>query len=135
MSQNMKNTKQIGDLGEQIAVNYLKSKGFSILETNYWRKWGEIDVIAKKEGIAHFVEVKTLSYETKAKLEYAVTHETWRPEEQVHHFKLHQIAKTLETWISDNNYEGEWQIDVVAVRMAPQETYATVKFIDNIIVE
>ena len=135
MAQNKKNTKQIGDWGEQITVKYLKNKGFSILETNYWRKWGEIDVIAKKEGIVHFVEVKTLSYETKEKLQYAVAHETWRPEEQVHQFKLHQIHKALETWIADKDYEGEWQIDVAAVRIVPNETYATVKFIDNIIAD
>lgn len=132
MPQNKKNNKQIGIWGEKITVDYLMRKGFSVLETNYWRKWGEIDVVARKDKMVHFVEVKTVSYETKEKLCYAVTHETWRPEEQVHQFKLHQIHKALETWISDNQYEGEWQIDVSAVRVVPCETYATVNYIDNI---
>lgn len=129
-----KNTKKIGDLGEKIAVNYLKRKGFVILETNYWRKWGELDIIARKDDTVHFVEVKSVSYGTKEKLQYAVSHETWRPEEQVHQFKIHQISKALETWISENRYEGDWQIDVAAVRIVPRETYATIKYIDNIVI-
>ena len=132
MTKNKKNTKEIGSLGEKVAVEYLLRNGFSILITNYWKKWGEIDIIAKKINRVHFVEVKSVAYETKGKLEYAVSHETWRPEEQVHQFKIHQIEKALETWISENNYEGEWQIDVLAIRLVPHETFATVKYIENI---
>lgn len=129
----MKNTKIIGDYGEKIAANYLKKKGFSILDLNYWRKWGEIDIVASKEGIVHFVEVKTVSYETKQKLQYAVSCGTWRPEEQVHQFKLHQIGKALETWLSDRSYVGNWQIDVIAVRVVLEDKYATVNYIENIV--
>jgi len=125
--------KVTGDLGERIAETYLINKGFRIIERNYWRKWGEIDVVAEKEDVIHFIEVKTVSYETKAQLLHAVSHETWRPEEQVHSFKLGQIHKALETWLADNCCTKEWQIDVAAVRVVPRETYATVKFIDNII--
>lgn len=132
MDKKVRNTKEIGNLGEQIAAKYLIKQGFTIIETNYWRKWGELDVVASKNGKVHFVEVKTASYDTKEKLEYAVTHQTWRPEEQVHQFKLRQIGKALETWIADNKYEGDWQIDVVAVRVVPRETFATVKYIENI---
>jgi len=127
-----KNTKITGSLGEKIAALYLEKKGYVIIETNYSRKWGEIDIIARKDRLVHFVEVKTVSYETKDLLQYAVTHETWRPEEQVHQFKLHQIEKALETWISDTEYEGDWVIDVMAVRIVPRETYASVRFIENI---
>lgn len=127
-----KNTKTIGSLGERIAAKYLKDNGFTIVEANYWRKWGELDLIARKGSAVHFIEVKAVSYETKEKLHHAVTHETWQPEEQVHSFKIHQIEKALETWIAEHNYEGEWQIDVVAVRIVPRETYATVKYIENI---
>jgi len=133
MLKQKKNTRAVGDMGEHIAAQYLVEKGFDILETNYWRKWGELDIVAKKGNVVTFVEVKTVSYETKEKLEYAVSHETWRPEEQVHQFKMHQIAKALETWISERNYEGDWQIDVLAVRIVPRETFATVKHIENIV--
>jgi putative endonuclease len=132
MANNGKNTKQTGDMGEKVACEYLTKFGYTIIERNYWKKWGEIDIVAQKDNLVHFIEVKTVSHETKGELEHAVSHETWRPEEQVHHFKLHQIAKALETWISENNYAGDWQIDVLAIRIVPRETYATVDFIENI---
>ena len=80
----------------------------------------------------HFIEVKSVSYETKKMLEWAVTHETWRPEELVHDFKLNQIRKTLDTWVMEHNWVGDVQIDVLAVRMVPREKYALVKHISNV---
>ena len=133
MDKTKKNTKIVGNFGEKVAANYLKRKGFLILATNYWKKWGELDIIAKYENKVHFIEVKTVSYETKEKLKYAVSHGTWRPEEQVHQFKVRQIGKALETWIAENNYEGDWQIDVIAVRMVAEEKFATVNYIENIV--
>ncbi len=129
-----KNTKKIGDLGEKIAQKYLHDSGFVIVGTNFWRKWGEIDIIAKdKQGVLRFVEVKSVSYETIADLEYAVTHETWQPEEQVHARKLRQIEKTIASWITEQSYDGLWQIDVLAVKMVIPEKYASVSFIENVV--
>lgn len=124
--------KATGTLGENLACEYLQQRGFVILDTNYWKKYGEIDVIARKSEMVYFVEVKTVSYETKVALEQAVTHETWRPEEQVHQFKIHQIEKALETWIYENDYKGDWQISVLGIRVVPRETFCTVNFIENI---
>lgn len=148
MEQKKKNTKKVGDLGEAIAVKYLKIKGFSIIERNYRKKYGEIDIVARGTissaessvshetgGVVHFVEVKSVSYETKEMLEMSVSHETYRPEELVDGFKLNQIRKTAETWISENQWNGEVQIDVVAVHMVSREKYARVKYIENVIME
>lgn len=131
-NRNKRQNREIGDLGEQIAVKYYINKGFSLIERNYWRKWGEIDVIVRNADRIHFIEVKTVSYETEAQLRDAVARGTWRPEERVDDFKLHQIHKALETWLIDNQYTGEWQIDVAGVRIVPHETLATVNIIDNI---
>jgi putative endonuclease len=125
--------KVIGNQGELITANHLIRKGFQLIEMNYLRKWGEIDVIVKKDNKIHFVEVKTVSYETKADLERAVTHGTWRPEENVHAFKIKKLSRAIESWIADNNWTGDWQIDVAAVRIVPRETFATIKMIDNVI--
>jgi putative endonuclease len=125
--------KIVGNQGELITANYLKRKGFTLIEMNYLRKWGEIDVIVQKDQIIHFVEVKAVSYETKVYLERAVTHGTWRPEENVHAFKIKKLSRAIESWIADNNWKGDWQIDVAAVRIVPRETYATIKIIDNVI--
>ena len=54
------NTKSIGNEGEYRAAKYLESKGFEIIERNWRTKLGEIDIIAVKNDILVFVEVKTL---------------------------------------------------------------------------
>ena len=138
MQQNQKKGRknEIGAFGEQITVNYLKKHGHTILATNYLKKWGEIDVISRgTDNFVHFVEVKTVSYETKQQLNYSVAHETWRPEEQVHEFKLKKLYRVIETWLMEHEYEGEWQIDVAAVRVVPREKHATIKYINNILGE
>lgn len=56
--------KIIGKYGEDIAKNFLIKKGYEILETNYrYSRVAEIDIIAAKSGILHFVEVKTRTQE------------------------------------------------------------------------
>ena len=134
---------QIGELGEDLACKWLKEKGFSIVERNYSEKWGEIDVVARlPAGQAgetarklHFIEVKTVSHETKNDLEQAVSHGTWRPEENVHKNKQERLGRAIQTWILKEKYEGEWQIDVLALRIVPREKYCSIKFIENVVFE
>lgn len=52
-------TKQLGNRGEQAVANYLKQRGFTILARNYRQRYGEIDIIVRKNDIIAFVEVKT----------------------------------------------------------------------------
>jgi len=128
---------QIGAFGEQITVNYLKNKGYDVLDVNYLKKWGEIDVVAREtvgnEQVMRFVEVKTVSYETKSDLDRAVTHETWNPEDNVHFKKIQRLNRTIESWLTENNCDLDWQIDIVAVRVVTREKFASVKHIPNII--
>lgn len=126
--------KEIGTLGEYIAAAYLERSGYTIVARNYAKKWGEIDIVARENDKIHFIEVKTVSHETKELLEYAVTRETWRPEELVHAFKLRQISRMVRTWIQERNWDGAVQLDVVAVRMVPCEKFAVVNYIENIVI-
>jgi putative endonuclease len=123
---------QIGAIGEQIAEEYLTNKGFSVIERNYLKKWGEIDLVTRvtKENVSivRFVEVKTVSYETKADLQRAISCGTWRPEENIHYKKIKRLNRAIETWLLDNHYEGDWELDVIAVRVVPREKYATIKY-------
>ena len=135
MKQNQKSGKNnnIGAIGEQIAVNYLKKQGFEILNTNYLKKWGEIDIVARETSKIRFVEVKTVSYETKQALQAAVSHGTWRPEENVHEAKLKRMHRAIESWLMEYDVDQDWEIDVLAVRIVPRERYATVKYLKNIV--
>ena len=122
---------ETGNIGEIAVANHLKRKGFSIISTNYAKKWGEIDIIAQFKDKVHFFEVKTISRETKQ----SVAHETWLPEENVNRRKLQKLLRTIETWVAEHYYEGEWQLNVAAVQIDPKKQKAVVKIIDNVILE
>lgn len=67
-SKNSKNVK-LGKQGEALAFQYLKSKGFKPIATNFRTRWGEIDIVAKRKKEYYFIEVKTrqnLDYGTPA---------------------------------------------------------------------
>lgn len=108
---NKKTQKQeIGLVGENIAAAFLTKKGFSIIEKNYRQKWGEIDIIAQKDGAVRFIEVKTksvgdTSYKSSA----------YHPEEHVTHDKLRKITRTASLYMESKKDSREYQIDVVAV--------------------
>ena len=53
------NTKGIGDFGERKAEEYLEDADYKILKRNFRMKFGEVDIIAEKDGCTVFVEVKT----------------------------------------------------------------------------
>lgn len=53
-----RSSREKGSIGEEIARNYLNDKGFTILETNFRVRSGEIDIIARERGEIVFVEVK-----------------------------------------------------------------------------
>ena len=102
---------------------------------NYQKTFGEIDIVARERDLIHFVEVKTVSHETIELLKQAVSRETWRPEEQVHQRKLHQISKVIQAWISEHSYTGNIQIDVLALRIVPRETFCSINWLQNVIID
>lgn len=130
---------ETGAIGERIAAKYLIDRGFEIVEQNYLKKWGEIDLVARgtneSEQMVRFVEVKTVSYETKQALEQAISRGTWRPEENVHHKKIQRLHRAIESWVEEHSYTGNWEIDVISVRIVPSEKYATVKYLPNVVLD
>ena len=72
------NSRNKGNIAENKACEFLKNKGFKIVERNFYCKGGEIDIIAYKDNTLHFVEVKSgKSFEpiyniTKSKLKKVI---------------------------------------------------------------
>ena len=122
----------VGDIGENIACDFLRKKGFEVVERNYLRKWGEIDIVAKKKGIIHFVEVKSVSHETKVG---DVIHETgFRPEDNMHPAKLQRLFRTIQTYLLHKKLESDFQLDLVTVQMDMRTQEARVELIENIVI-
>ena len=127
---------EIGRIGEDIAANWLIRNGFTVVDRNYRKKYGEIDIVAREAGgNTVFVEVKTVSYETKDALQHAVSCGTWRPEENVHLHKQKRLARAIQTWMAERKYTEEFQIDILTLRMVQQEKFVRIKLIENVIFE
>ncbi|MEK7569097.1 MAG: YraN family protein [Patescibacteria group bacterium] len=142
--------QKIGRIGEDIAVKYLGNKGFTIIERNYRKKYGEIDIIAKKGTILHFIEVKTVSHENfvcfsgdpvgsvslRPRREFANSEtDHYRPEDNIHPYKLKRLARTIQVYLLEkfSKKEPEWQFDAITVRLDRETRRAKVKFLENII--
>jgi len=128
MLQNFSN-KQVGDLGEDLACKFLIGKGFIVVDRNYWQKFGEIDIVARKRRIVHFIEVKTVLYRT---LE-PEGRDNYRPEDNVHIHKLKRLARTIEAYIFDKNLDSDFQIDVITVKLDITNKKAKIQFLENIV--
>lgn len=126
---------EVGKIGEDIATKWLRDNRYDIIERNYLRKWGEIDIVARETEKIHFVEVKTVSHETRVDLRNSVSHETWRPEDNVHAQKQRRLERAIQTWLIDNKSNDLFQVDIIVVRVVPREKFAQVRLISNVIFE
>lgn len=114
--------QSVGQLGEEIAAKYLKNKGFSILDRNFRRPWGELDIVTEKDGILHFVEVKSVSYENK----------WFSPSDLVHTKKKARLAKIIDTYLENKDQNIDWQVDVIEVFLDQKTKKARANLIENI---
>ncbi len=70
----MTTQRRLGDFGERVAVAHLAAKGYRILATNFRVREGEVDVVAEREGVVAFVEVKTRRGEAMGSAVEAIDH-------------------------------------------------------------
>jgi len=130
------NSQKIGELGEEIACTFLMKHGFSVLERNYTKKWGEIDIIAQKGERRYFIEVKSMSV---ADLNYAYNGEQvfaqhGRPEDNMHPWKMKRLRRVVETYlISKRLGYVDWQFDLLVVYLDLEKRTSRVKVVDNVI--
>ncbi len=105
----MTSSKNTGDKGESLAVNYLRKKGFDILHVNWRHLHLELDIIAKKNDFLIIVEVKTGNSTNFGE-----------PQEWVTRKKQTRIIKATNAFIEQNNIEIETRFDIIAVLFTPQ---------------
>lgn len=94
----------LGEKGEKLALEYLKKKGYQILETNFRFKRNEIDIIAQDGEMLVIVEVKTRQSEFMAGPEITVTKS-----------KQKTLIKAANAYIIENDLDLETRFDIVSV--------------------
>ena len=109
---------ELGEKGEHLAMEYLKEKGYTILNTNWRYGHLEIDIVARKEKIVVFAEVKTRSSEQWGK-----------PEEFVHYKKRKRLVKAAEIYLTKKNLMTEMRFDIIAVILS--QDYHKIKHIEE----
>ena len=127
-------TQKTGEIGENIATRFLVKHDFLILNRNYTKKWGEIDIVAEKADKLYFIEVKSVSkYDLNN-----VTHETmdqYHPEDNMHPWKLKRLSRTIQTYLLSEKIpdEKEWQVDLLVVFLDIESKKAKIKVVNDII--
>ena len=97
--------QEIGKLGEDIAVNYLKQKGYKILDRNFECRQGELDIIAIDKNEIVFIEVKTRT-----------SNRYGTPSEAVNKIKQKHMLQTIKYYLYIRNLSDKFvRIDVIEV--------------------
>lgn len=120
--------RELGDMGERLAQTYLIKKGYQIIQKNYLKPYGEIDIVAKNRGVLVFVEVKT---------RIKTTNESYLPPEtNVNYGKGRKIIKTAQVYLMENSIPENifWQIDVISVELDYTIRKAKIKHFENAVI-
>lgn len=110
----MKTTKEKGDYGEKMAEEYLKKRGYEILDHNYRFQRAEVDLIVKQENTIVFVEVKL-----RKSVYFG------QPEESVSPRKQKLLLAAANQYLYENNHEGPMRMDIISIVHTSSQTEIT----------
>ena len=95
---------ELGKKGEQLAVDFLLKKGYSIVERNYRFNKAEVDIIAQQKDILAIIEVKTRS-----------TTDFGNPQDFVKPKQIQRLVKAVDEYVTVNNLDVEVRFDIIAI--------------------
>jgi len=117
--------RDTGILGERLAKDFVKKRGYRILETNYRCPEGEIDIVAKDKDCLVFIEVRTKT-----------SREFGSPEESITPVKRERMRATAAYYRqSHSNLPPFWRIDMVAVELDQRGKLSRIELIENAVGE
>ena len=111
----------LGRWGEIKASEYLEEKGYELVESNYRTEYGEIDVIALKDGELIFVEVKTRTGKKFG-----------NPEESITPQKMDHMVSSASAYLQDHpDVQRDWRIDVIAIQTGDNRENPQINHFEN----
>lgn len=117
--------RQIGNLGEKLAEEYLKKKGYKVIGRNYFWRGGEIDLIAEDGEALVFIEVKT-------RIEIQCNCHSC-PEKAVDYSKQKKLFKTAQKYLQD--YKGSlknYRLDVISIEIDKKTRKVKIRQFENV---
>ena len=113
--------KQLGKIGELLAMKFLKQKGYQIIERNYRSAWGEIDLVVQDGDVLAFVEVKT-----RRSLKFGA------PQLAVTNSKQRKISKTALQYLQEKElFDYVCRFDVISIVFPPDPSEPIIEHIEN----
>lgn len=100
----MADHNELGKLGEELAVDFLKKAGYSIIETNFVFQKAEIDIIAQKDTVLAVVEVKT-----RSSVDFG------SPQDFVNPKKIKLLVKAIDEYVISKDLDLDIRFDIIAV--------------------
>ena len=95
---------ELGKLGEELAVDFLKKEGYTILATNWIFQKAEIDILAQKEDILAVVELKT-----RSSIEFGLPQDFVKPK------KIQLLVKAVDAYVTLNEIDVNVRFDIIAI--------------------
>ena len=115
-------TVETGKLGEAMAKEYLKKQGYDIIEQNYRTKRAEIDIIAAKNRVLVFVEVRTKSSD-----------QFGTPEETINYGKRQKLIRNAVAYVARKKFTGAYRIDAICIVLGEGENPQRIDHYENIV--
>jgi putative endonuclease len=131
LSERSKNREK-GQKGEEIACMFLVKHGFRVVTRNYLKKCGEIDIVAKKDNIIHFIEVKTRFSDVLGTSSNTVN---VNPIENISQFKIVRLKRAIGLYFIEYKLdpEVEFVVDGISVILDQERRLGRVHLLSNII--
>ena len=95
---------ELGKLGEELAVDYLKKNGYKILTTNWTFQKAEIDIIAQIENTLAIIEVKT-----RSSIEFGLPQDAVKPK------KIQLLVKAVNAYVIEKDLDIDVRFDIIAI--------------------
>lgn len=113
-------------------AQYLKNRDYLIKTQNYRKKCGEIDVVAEKDGVLHFVEVKAGSWKGNWPDEGS---EHYSPADHMHEHKRKRLARVIEMYLGDRcgTTDIDWTCDLAVVLINKDTRRARVTIVEDVL--
>lgn len=114
--------QRFGSWGEAVAATTISAAGYEVIGQNVRTPYGEIDIIAQRGETMVFFEVKTRSKDDFGK-----------PEEAIDAKKIEHLINAALYFIEQRNFNGEWRIDLIAIRASMGQTDPEIEWFENVV--